>query len=740
MRLLMWISLGFGAACGLGVYLLPQEALLTVLIAAGSAALGMGLVGIRFRWMRPVAGAALGMCLGMLWFLGYSQGYLSDARGWDGVTRDAVVTAADFSNEIGYGSSVEGYIRIEGKPVRIRVYLRETSEIAPGDLLSGRFRFDDTAPGTGERTSRLQGKGVFLTARQRGDVAIEKSAKTHWWQYPPKLARTITQMLEQVLPGDVLPFVRALLLGDSSKLDFNTDMDLKISGIRHVVAVSGLHAGVLYKLVELLTSKRRFLTALVGFPVMVMFAAMAGFTPSVTRACIMVGLMMAARVVDREYDSLTALAFACLVMLMANPYLIGNVSFQLSAASVSGILLFCESINSRLQSSFPKWNGFLWRWVRGSIAVTLSAMVLTVPLSAMYFGTVSLIGPVTNLLTLWVVTGIFCCAAALCAVSLISSAAAGVLGWLLAWPVRYVLLVAKLLSRIPLAAVYTDNVYIVPWLVFCYTLIAVLCLSKMKHCRVALCGVCIGLCLCLGCSWLETRTDGFRVTMVDVGQGQCILLQSKGKTFLVDCGGDTDEIAAERAFRALAAQGIRRLDGIILTHGDDDHSGGLSYLLGCVQTEAIYAPGLMDPEVLTGIDAETIWVSEERSLDCGVCGIRIFPPTGLKKENENGLAILFEGENCGILITGDRSDIGEWILIKQHTLPQTQFLVAGHHGAKTSVTQELLNVVRPETVLISVGEGNSYGHPDPETLARLANFGCDVYRTDQNGTIVIRRR
>lgn len=740
MRILMWFTLGFGTACALGAYLLPPEVLAAGAGIAGAFFLALLFAGLRFRRLRPAAVALLGCCAGLGWFALFGKLYLKDAMAWNRVTRETELTAADYSLETDYGWAVDTYAEIEGKPYRVRLYLEDALILSPGDRISGEFRFRYTAPKEWERTSRYQGKGIFLTASQAGEVNTQRADTLAWWQYGPVLAGKISRILKTCFPEDVEPFVRALLLGDSSGLDWNVDMDLKISGIRHITAVSGLHAAILYKLVEVLTGKRRFLTALIGLPAMALFAAVAGFTPSVTRACVMMSLMMLARVVDREYDSLTALAFACLVMLAANPLVIVNAGFQLSVGCVAGILLLQGPISAWLQSLRPKENGRLWRWVRDSAAVSISAMVFTVPLSAAYFGMVSLIGVLTNLLTLWAVSLIFNGVIVTCAVSLLSVKLASLLGWMLAWPVRYVLLVAGGLSRAPMAAVYTSSEYIVYWLVFCYVLLAVYLIGRGKQKAVFFACACLGLCLALACSWAGPVMDGCRVTLLDVGQGQCILLQSRGKTFLVDCGGDTGEIAADRAYRLLAGQGIRRLDGVILTHGDDDHCGGADYLLGRIDTELVVVPGTMEREKLPRTDGRVLWADQELLITCGDCKIRIYPPAFLESVNENSLCILFEAENCGILITGDRSARGERMLLKRHDLPEAKVLVAGHHGSKASTCRELLETVKPETVLISVGAGNVYGHPDSELLERLAEFGCAVFRTDQNGTILFRVR
>jgi competence protein ComEC len=119
--------------------------------------------------------------------------------------------------------------------------------------------------------------------------------------------------------------------------------------------------------------------------------------------------------------------------------------------------------------------------------------------------------------------------------------------------------------------------------------------------------------------------------------------------------------------------------------------------------------------------------------------LTVFGPVYSGYSNENSLCILFETENCAILITGDRSGFGERMLLRKHALPDVDILVAGHHGSGDSTTEELLDTVTPETVLISLSEDNNYGHPDPSLLQRLTERGIEILRTDIHGTIDIRR-
>lgn len=134
-----------------------------------------------------------------------------------------------------------------------------------------------------------------------------------------------------------------------------------------------------------------------------------------------------------------------------------------------------------------------------------------------------------------------------------------------------------------------------------------------------------------------------------------------------------------------------------------------------------------------------MYVSENTVLSYGTTEMTIYGPTFAAESNENSLCILFDTEKCDILITGDRSSFGERLLLRENMLPKVDVLIAGHHGSKYSTCEELLQAVQPDAVIISVSADNSYGHPAEELLQRLAQFGCAVYRTDQNGTIIVRR-
>lgn len=742
MRKLLWLALGFGAACVFCVYLLPGS------YSAPLAALGLisslllGIFGRKRVLLRCAALTLLGCSFGLGWYLSYDSIYLKEAAKLDGKEITAAIRTSDYSYDTGYGMGVDGSVKLGGKEYQVRAYLDAGEPIEPGTLMTGNFLFRLTTPDGKQDGTYHSGKGIFLLAYQEGELLLSKAGKEALQEWASRLRQDIEEILDGTFSEDVSPFVKALLMGDTRDLSYETDTALKISGIRHVVAVSGLHVSILFALLTAVTFKKRYLMALLGFPLLFLFAAVAGFTPSVTRACIMSALMLLALLVNRAYDRLTALSFAALVMMLGNPLVVTSVSFQLSVASVLGICLFDAPIRKWLASLIPmptkrslRKTGILW--LQSSISVTLSATVLTMPLCAIHFGVISLISVVTNLLALWVISFVFYGLVAVCVLSFFWESGAAALAWVVAWPIRYVLTLSALLAKFPLAAVYTRSIYICFWLVFAYLLLLVFLVSKNKRPGMLFCCAVLGLCLSIFLSWLEPMKDDMRMTMLDVGQGQCILLQSRGKTVLVDCGGNSADRSADIAAETLLAMGIPRLDGLILSHYDEDHAGGAENLLKRIPAEVLVLPPAHTDRVLPA--AHTVYADREVRFGWENTVLTVFPAEYPGTGNEKSLCILFDTENCDILITGDRTGFGERMLLRYHDIPDVDVLIAGHHGAESSTCTELLEAVKPETVCISVAEQNLYGHPHEKLLKLLFDFGCAVYRTDLHGDIIIRR-
>lgn len=740
----MWFAIGFTVACAAGVYLISGWWLLT--IAAFCAVTCVVLLLFRTPFCKRFAHILLGCAIGFLWLWCFDKYYLLQVRQLDGQTQILQIQVTDYSQSTTSGISAVGKIQLEGKTYSVQFYINEPVSLSPGDAVKGGFDLRYTGGGSEDPTYH-RGKGIFLLCYPKGSNEIFYQALSSPDSFPVVWRHKILNFLNRIFPIDTAPFAKALLLGETDDLPYETRWSLKTAGVYHVVAVSGLHISILFALVSILCLRRRVLMAVIGIPVLFLFAAVAGFSPSIVRACIMQCLVILALLLDKEYDPPTALAAAVLVMLAVNPLTITSVSFQLSAGCMLGILLFAQRIHDyllRTKLGPAKGNSLrarLTRWTVTSVSVTLGAMSVTIPLCAIYFGSVSLVGIVTNILILWLISFIFYGIMAACLLGVIWLPLGTIVGWVLSWLIRMILWVTDMISKLPVAAVYTSSIYIVAWLILCYILVTVFVKSKKKHPVILVGCILAGLLAAVACSWIEPRLDNYRITALDVGQGQCLLLQQDGKHYMVDCGGDSDDTAADRAIGLLLSQGIFRLDGLIVTHYDADHAGGASNLLTKIPADTIYLPVLSEEneirDNLTQKYGNKIqWVDEDLRLENA--DITIYASEDTQDANESSLCVLFQPEDCDILITGDRSFAGEMALMEHADLPDLEILVAGHHGSRTSTSWELLNTTRPEIVIISVGEDNRYGHPTWETLERLKLFGCGVYRTDLEGTIIFR--
>lgn len=748
MRKLMWCTVGFTAACAAGVYLLSGFWFL--LIGLFCLIGGIAMLFVRTKLGKIVGTILLGCVIGFTWLWGFDTVYLSPARAVDGETVSLTITASDYSYATDFGQAFDGRTELEGKSYQIKCYLSEDVTIEPGDVVKGEFRLRYTADGSKQEPTYHQGKGIFLLAYEK-EAETAGSTELRFADRAAVLRQKILNQINTVFPKDASGFAKALLLGDGTDLSYEQNRAFQVSGIRHVIAVSGLHVSILFALIYLAFGKNRVWNAVFGIPLLILFAAVAGFTPSIVRACIMQCLILLSLLVNKEYDPPTALAFSALVILGINPRAITSISFQLSVSCMIGIFAFSEPLRQYLlsfgklaeKSKGKSARAKLIRWITGSVSVTLSAMVVTTPLCAIHLGMVSLMGILANLLALWVVSFIFYGIMLSCLLSVLWLPLGQIIAWLIAWAIRYVTGMAGLIAKFPLAAVYTDSVYIVFWLIAAYVLLGVFFLEKKKHPVMLSAGIIGMLTVCVALSWLEPKLDDTRVSVIDVGQGQSILLQSADEHYLVDCGGTYADQAADAIANYLLSQGIFRLDGVILTHYDADHAGSVLNLMKTVDADAVYMPDHYDTngirESIAAAKADKIiWISDQTNLNLPNGNIALYPANQSLNDNESSVCVLFQSGNYDILITGDRSKAGERVLLSEADIPLLELLVAGHHGSHNATSLELLVATKPKAVAISVGKNNPYGHPREELLDRLSRFGCRVYRTDLQGTVIFR--
>jgi competence protein ComEC len=236
-----------------------------------------------------------------------------------------------------------------------------------------------------------------------------------------------------------------------------------------------------------------------------------------------------------------------------------------------------------------------------------------------------------------------------------------------------------------------------------------------------------------------------QIVMLDVGQGDSILIQSKGEAMLVDAG---ENDRGDDVLSALRSHGVTHLRAVVGTHPHSDHIGGLDTVIDGPSVDAVYLPEKASytdtyEDLLDAIDRKglTVTVPEpDESLRMGDAEIHfLWPPNELDDEdaNDHSIVILVKGGGKSILLTGDIGKGVEAELLKTYAELHCDVLKVAHHGSSSSSSADFLDTVRPDAALISVGKGNEYKHPAAATLRRLEDRGITVYRTDRNGEITV---
>lgn len=742
MRKLMIFTIGFAAACAVGAYFSLGNWLL--LIGGICLAGGISLCYCKQKLLRIMAVVLIGCGIGAVWNCGYQHFYLKDALFLDGKEMNATITVTDYSYKTDYGTAVDGKLTHANKSYRVKLYLYDYLTLEPGDRVRSDCAFRYTAQGAKTDPTFHQGKGIFLVAYGHDDYTVMKAETQDVKYFAVRLRRDIMNRIDELFPDDVQAIAKALLLGDSTDMNYEENTIFSISGIRHVVAVSGLHVSILFSVISILCFRKNSLITIIGLPVLLIFAAVTGFTPSVMRACLMQALVILSMLLVQESDAPTSLAFSVLVIIGINPLSITDIGFQLSVACMIGIFGFESKIRGYIYSlkfikalTSKKLGRRILKTAITSISMSLSVWAITTPLCVIHFGQVSIIGIITNLLTVWLMNFIFCGIIVVCVLSLISMPAGSCVAWVLSWLIRLVRTVAGSLSRLPFAAIYTESKYTVLWLILCYLLIVVFLVLHYKRPGLMISCMLIGLMVTSAASIYAERQVEYRVTVLDVGNGQCVVLKNQDDYYLVDCGGRYDSDAADIAAEYLLSRGINKIDGVILSHYDREHAGGLLPLMTRIDVERLYLPDVDPDNSLRQTIAEThpdkiTWVRDQEVIERA--NITMFCGGPATSGNEGGICVLFQPKNYDILILGDRRRDGELALLEQADIPELELLVVGHHGANGAASFEFLLETRPQVAVISAGESR-YHYPSFGTVERLEDFDCQVFRTDEQGTI-----
>lgn len=667
---------------------------------------------------------------------------------------------------------------------RIRVTARGLAPaLRPGDrvTLAGHLRaihgFCNFGGFDYERFMALQAVRVRLFA-QAADIVVETEPAGHWQGRLEALREGLAQRMATALadhPAATVNLLKALTLGKREGLTDELNQAFSRAGVSHVIAISGLHIGMVALAAFALWGRvavfSRWITdrgwvrraaALGALPVVVGYCLLAGMSPSVQRAMIMCLAFLLTFWIGRRHDLLNSLAMAGLLILVAAPPELGRISFQLSFVSVLTIVLGMQRIPLPKPESR---HSLRRRWclrLAAMALVSIWAILGTAPLVMATFNQVCWVGPLTNLVVVPLAGLVIPAGLAGIAISPISASLSWLCWQAAAYGLDLLAVLVETVARWPFAAGTTITPTALEMGLF-YLVIGLFLFAKKRRTLV----IGLALCLVLGALdttyWYRRRFDPHRMTLtaVDVGQGSANLLQLPGGfTVLIDGGGFGDNAAFDVGRSVVAPllwrNKIKTVDRVILTHANSDHLNGLIFILNNFQVGEVWSNHETTPTAGCRLWLDTITARGIRHVPFEqlprlgeTAGVRfeILGPAEdfqawrfqekWRDENANSLVTRVSWGEFSILFTGDITSRAERELVARHGagLVRSTLLVVPHHGSRGSACSAFLNAVQPREAVIPVGLDNRFNFPHPDVVARLAAVGARIWRTDRCGAV-----
>ncbi len=742
-------ALGMWAACAAALTAAEGWSIGACLAVGAAGALG-AVAAAAGLWRGRAAQAwalALGAALGLACACGCAAGLHAAGEAAEGASGEWRFEAVEDGRDGLFGASCAMRTALpDGREALVRVRFDGDAAVPRfGDVVTARAVL--SAPGA-SAADYCWRSGIVAEARV---VEAEPARRADLVGALVSARNRAIDLIASSGEGDGPAVLAALVCGWRGLLEEAGAYDAyKATGLAHLVAVSGAHLSIVaavamaaFRLMRL----PRWAACAAEAALLLAYLALAGAPVSAVRAAVMAFAGMLSFMACRRPAALGALA-ACMIGCIAlSPSTALSASFALSALSTLGIVLFAGLASAWIGRFAPQAP----RMARDALALTCASSILATPLSAALFSQLPLLAPIANV----AVAPLFplACAAGLAACSLsllvpplapaLVGAAAGLAGVMTA--------LVRLLAGIPHASVPAD-VPLPLALVASAVLAAALWLAWPRpgaRLAAALAAGSLAVAACALLVW--PRLAGDEIVMLDVGQGDAFVVRSGGAAVLVDTGNQ-DRLLRE----ALARHGVLRLDAVVVTHGDDDHMGSLASLAGIVEVDRVLVAKdalscgcdacgrlLADARALVG-EQGVAGLSQGDVLHVGAFDLTVVWPASFSDAggNADSVCLLADADVDGdgtrdwrALFTGDAERDQLRALIDAGLVGAVDVYKVGHHGSKNALDDEEAAVLSPRLALVSAGAGNRYGHPAPETLARLEAVGAAVRRTDEEGDV-----
>ncbi|MBN1153359.1 DNA internalization-related competence protein ComEC/Rec2 [candidate division KSB1 bacterium] len=642
----------------------------------------------------------------------------------------------------------------------------ENLEIRFNDMIraSGKVRLPrgERNPGEFDYRSHLKSIGIYqmIYVYHPNDLVIlQKREHRHPLQHTISGTREyIDKNFKRYFLDQERAIIKGLILGDRSEINPELKAAFSASGVMHVLAVSGLHVGFV---VMIITGIVKFIRIPYNWKQIVIilcvftYMQLIGFKAPVIRASTIVMLYLIGKLLQRKTNTINLLATAALIILIIDPRQLFQASFQLSFAAVLSILFIYQRMNAFINTI--AWftrirNSKIIGYIFDIFLVSLAVSVGTAPLTMYYFEKLPIISLLLNIVVVPLVGVIIASGFLFILLTLVSSTCASMMAHLISLLLRF--LIASVKSSAAMHFGYIEIFSIGLAHVFGLYLFILLLLNirNPKYFKVMIFYLLIVLNIL---SWqaLFRHKDYLEVIYFDVGQGDGALIKTPDNRYALIDGGDAykGHSSGQRfIYPYLRRNGIRQLDYVILTHGDNDHVGGLPFLLRHIKVSSVIDNGITaESEIYADylkvidslkIDHKILKAGAEIDFGQDIACFVLHPAAGMHVDdlNNSSLVLKLVYKNVQFLFTGDIEAESEQTLLRYGDLLKCDILKVAHHGSKSSSIQDFLDYSKPVHAVISVGEYNRFRQPSSQVLSRLNRSDIHVYRTDLSGAIIFR--
>lgn len=565
----------------------------------------------------------------------------------------------------------------------------------------------------------------------------------------------IKEITKQTLPPPYNYLLVGMLLGEKSFIPSHLKEIFAEAGIMHILAVSGLHVGIiamaLLALLSMLKLPKKF-KLFILILILITYASITGFRPSVLRATIMFILLIGGKLINRSRNLNISLFFAAFLILLLNPLILYDAGFLLSFI----VTFFIINLSPILQGLLSK----IVVWIKNPLAVSTAAWVGIFPLSAYFFSKVSIISIVSNIFII-PLTGIAVILGFITFfIGLMSISLAGLFANLNYLVLNLITLIAKSFSSLPFAFIYVAQPSVMLIILYYLTVFFIIEIFYKKTISVKIKKKAILIVLSVTLLIIIVQVfypaDNLKVNFINVGEGDCILIEAPNKiNILIDGGGTPQsdfDVGNKIVIPYLRRKGINEIDLLILTHPHLDHLEGLLPILKEFKVDMVLDSGLLCDsseykEFISLILEKGISYHKAKAGDNFIFSnnLEIFLLNPLYDSdfyeesdfNNASIVVKLFYKNANFLFTGDIEEAAEKKLLVWQNILQSDILKVAHHGSSTSTNLEFLDKVNPNIAVITVGK-NHFGHPSQKIIERLEDKNIQIYQTDEDGTVIIR--